>query len=172
MSTKYKGTGVIASGDFHNVTWTGRTKAGNSVVITLKDALNMGNIDWTFAEKDDVVAQVVMTGTYSNTDAMALEDDDYEEPWSIEFTSGTGEAGNIILGAGVFSIGGVDIALTRGGGSFKVEREFRQINADGDRGPVKGRVVIDAATATLTMNALQILTHITSLYPAITEVTG
>lgn len=171
MSTKYKGTGVVSSADFHDVVWTGRTKAGNAVVITLKDAINMGNLDWTFAEKDDVVAQVVFTGTYSNTDEMALTDADYEEPWTIEYASASGEAGNIILGAGVFSIGGVDIALTRGGGSFNVEREFRQINADGDRGAVKGRVVLDASNATLTLNALQILTNLSSLYPAMAVVT-
>ena len=41
-------------------------------------------------------------------------------------------AQKIILGKGVFSIGDTPIALTRGGGQFTVEREVRQIEADGD----------------------------------------
>lgn len=169
-ATKYQGTGVVTSADFHSVTWTGRTKDGNSVIITMPDAINMGNLDWTFAEKDDVVAQVVFTAAYSNTNSMVLEEDDMKEPWTIEFTSGSSESGNIILGAGVFAIDGTDIALTRGGGSFNVEREFRQINADGDRGAVKGRVVMDASNATMTLNALQILTKLADLYPAMATV--
>lgn len=63
----------------------------------------------------------------------------------------------IVLGNGVFSIGSKDIALTRGGGQFVVEREFRDIEADGDRGPVKGRTVIDRSVPKLTMNALSII---------------
>lgn len=164
----YKGTGAVASADFKAVTWTGKTKDGSSVVITLKNAINMGNIEWTFAEKDDVVASVTFTACYDNTNEMASET---EEPWSIAYTAGSAAtaSGEIILGAGVFSVGGTDIALTRGGGSFSVEREYRNINADGDRGPVKGRVVMEGSIATLTMNSLQILTRLGDLYSSISS---
>jgi hypothetical protein len=46
----------------------------------------------------------------------------------------------ILLGQGVFYIDGVAVGLTRGGGKFTVETEYRDIEADGDRGGVEGRV--------------------------------
>ena len=66
-------------------------------------------------------------------------------------------AQTIILGQGVFYINEVAIGLTRGGGSFTIEKEVRQIEADGDRGPVKGRNVIDKATPKLSVSALEII---------------
>ena len=66
-------------------------------------------------------------------------------------------AQTIILGQGVFYINEVAIGLTRGGGSFSIEKEVRQIEADGDRGPVKGRNVIDKATPKLSVSALEII---------------
>src|SRR5690606_7782827 len=75
--------------------------------------------------------------------------------------------GDIILGHGVFSIGGTDIALTRGGGTFTIEREYRESEADADRGPVKGRIVVDTSRARLTMNVLEIIPeNVPKLYPA------
>ncbi len=68
-------------------------------------------------------------------------------------TKVTGE--KIMLGCGVVSVGGFPIGLTRGGSSFVVEREFRNIEADCDRGPVEGRVVIDTEVAKFTVNALE-----------------
>lgn len=65
-------------------------------------------------------------------------------------------ADKILLGYGVVSIGATPIGLTRGGSSFMVEREIREIEADGDRGPVKGRLVIDREVAKLTVNALEL----------------
>ena len=64
--------------------------------------------------------------------------------------------GDIILGDGVFSIGASStaataLALTRGGGNFSVEREFRMIEADGDYGPVKERIRLIRETAKLNM---------------------
>ena len=61
-----------------------------------------------------------------------------------------------MLGYGTVSVGAVPIGLTRGGSSFTVEREYREIEADGDRGPVKGRIVIDREVASLTVNALEL----------------
>lgn len=165
---KYRGTGVVAVADFKNVKWVGKSKSGKAVTIKLENAINLGNIDWTFADKNDTVAQIVFTATYSNTDTAAT---DTEEPWTLE-VDGAQEsgAGEIILGAGVFYVGETAIALSRGGGQFVVTREFRNIEADGDRGPVKGRISLDTSVATLTMNVLTILTRITDLYPALAEV--
>jgi hypothetical protein len=76
-------------------------------------------------------------------------------------------AESIVLGDGVFSIGGVDIALSRGGGQFVIEREYRVMEADGDRGPVKGRIRKINSVAKLTMNALELLpANLPKLYPA------
>lgn len=75
------------------------------------------------------------------------------------------------MGAGVFYVDNTAVALTRGGGSFNVEREYREVNADGDRGPVEGRIVMDASRATLTMNTLQIMTRLADLYPAMQSTT-
>ena len=67
-------------------------------------------------------------------------------------------ADKILLGYGVVSIGATPIGLTRGGSVFIVEREYRNIEADGDRGIVKGRTVIDTENAKLTVNALELFT--------------
>lgn len=64
-------------------------------------------------------------------------------------------AEKIMLGCGVVSVGGYPLGLTRGGSVFAVEREYREIAADCDRGPVKGRIVIDTERAKLTVNALE-----------------
>lgn len=172
MAITIKGTGIVSTSDFKNVKFTGKTKNGKGVEITLKNAINMSNIDLSMVEKNDTVAQLVFTASYSNTDYMAATTGDMEEPWEIKYAGGTSDtaAGTILLGAGVLSIGGVDVALTRGGNQFVVEREFREINADGDRGPVKDRVVMDASRATLTTNALTWITHMADAFPAIEAV--
>ncbi|KNY24846.1 carboxypeptidase-like regulatory domain-containing protein [Pseudobacteroides cellulosolvens] len=75
--------------------------------------------------------------------------------------------GDILLGEGVFSIGGVDIALVRGGGSFVIEREYRPIEADGDYGPVKGRIRKTKSVAKLALKALELLpANLPKFYPA------
>lgn len=167
MSTTIKGTGLVVGTDYKTIKWSGKTKAGAAIEITLNNAINMGNIDWTMAEKDDVVSAITFTATYSNTDAASTST---EEPWSITSASDiTPGAGEIVLGAGIFSIDNTPIALTRGGGSFNVTREYRRINADGDRGPVKDRIIMEGSEATLTMNVLTMLTSIADLYPAISQ---
>ena len=164
-ATTYIGTGAVTSADFKNCKWVGTTKGGNAVTITLKDAINMGNIEWTFAEKNDVVPAIEMTACYDNTDEASSST---IEPWTVTI-DGTVSAGasEIILGAGKFYIEDTLVALTRGGGSFNVEREYREINADGDRGTVKGRVVMEGSRAKLTMNVLTMLTKLTDLYTSI-----
>lgn len=75
---------------------------------------------------------------------------------------------NIILGDGAFYINENLIALTRGGGQFTVEREYRQIEADGDRGPVKGRIRKIKSTAKLKLNALELVpSQLVEMYPAL-----
>lgn len=166
---KYKGTGTVASTDFKSVKWVGKTKGGNSVTISMPKAINMGNIDWAFAEKNDTVAAITFTGVYDNTNAMSSDND---EPFTIEISGAiSAGASEILLGVGVFYIGDTAVALTRGGGSFSVAREFRRINADGDRGAVEGRVVMEASEPTLTLNALTILHRLVDLYPALATTT-
>ena len=169
MAITIKGTGIVTTADFKSVVWTGKTKNGKAVTITLPNAINMSNIDLSFVEKDDTVAQLVLSAAYDNADHMVSTAGDYEEPWTITYAGAAADtaSGTILLGAGVVSIGGVDVALTRGGSQVTVEREFREINADGDRGVVKDRVVMDASRATLTLNALTFLTHMADSFPAI-----
>ena len=168
MSKVLTGTGAVTSGDFKSVKWVGQTKGGNAVTIIIPDAINIGNIEWTFAEKDDVVPSITFTGCYSNTDEASSST---AEPWTIEINGSDTGASSIVLGAGKFYVYANSeyklMALTRGGGSFNVEREYRQINADGDRGPVKGRIVMEGSTATLTMNVLTMLENADVLYTSI-----
>lgn len=163
---RFTGTGVIAPADYHAVKWVGKDKANNAVTITLAKAINLGNIDWTFAEKDDTVASITFTAVYSNTDATSATN---AEAWEVSYDGTTSGASEIIMGAGIFYVDDVAVALTRGGGSFNVEREYREVNADGDRGAVEGRIVMEGSRATLTMNTLQILTRFADLYPSITQ---
>ena len=137
---KITGTGVVASGDFKEVKWVGLTKGGNAITIKLFNAINKGNIDWTIAEKNDIVPQVEFEACYDNTNEAASST---EEPFEIYINGSlVSGADEIVLGAGKFYINNTLVALSRGGGKFTVEREYREINADGDRGAVKGRVVM------------------------------
>lgn len=164
-TTKYIGTGEVISADFKAVKWIGKTKGGQDVIIELENAINMGNIEWTMAEKNDVVPNVEFQACYDNTDEASTST---VEPWSITVDSSTSAgASEIILGAGTFYIGTTAIGLTRGGGSFNVEREYREINADGDRGAVKNRVVMESSRAKLSFNALTMLTRLTDIYTSI-----
>ncbi|WP_415342412.1 hypothetical protein [Clostridium perfringens] len=80
----------------------------------------------------------------------------------------TAKPQNILLGYGVFYIGSTPIGLTRGGGQFTIEKEIRNIEADGDRGPVKDRIVQDKATPKLTINTLEVISeNISKLYAGI-----
>lgn len=84
------------------------------------------------------------------------------------------QSDKILLGTGIFSIGGTAVALTRGGGSFIIEREYREIGADGDFGPVEGRQVVDREVAKLTVNGLDIFVAADLLkqYPGLSNTTG
>lgn len=163
----YGGTGAVVTTDFKAVKWIGKTKSGKAVTISLTNAINMGNIDWTFAEKDDVVPAVTFEAAYTNTDAHIS---DTTEPWTIEVEDGVSAgAGEIILGSGLFYINETVVALTRGGGSFNVARTFREINADDDMGAVKDRVVITESRASITINMLTMLTRVADMYAGISQ---
>ena len=171
MKTITGNGGNIAETDFHVLTWTGKTKGGAACKITLENAINKGNIDWALAEKNEVVPSLEFEACYDNADAQASEATTC--PWKIEI-DGEVSAGakEILLGLGVFAIDDVEVALVRGGGQFTVEREFRDITADGDKGSVKDRIVIDAERAKLTLNVLTMLTSIKAMYPALAETTA
>lgn len=171
MAKVIKGNGgIIAAEDYHVLTWTGKTKGGNACKITLTDAINKGNIDWALAEKNEVVPALEFEACYSNSDTQAT--DETACPWQIEIDGAVAAgAKEILLGLGVFAIDGTDVALCRGGGQFTVERGFRDIAADGDKGSVKDRVVIDTERAKLKMNVLTMLTTIKNMYPAVKEET-
>lgn len=162
---KITGTGVVASGDFKEVKWVGLTKGGNAITIKLFNAINKGNIDWTIAEKNDIVPQVEFEACYDNTNEAASST---EEPFEIYINGSlVSGADEIVLGAGKFYINNTLVALSRGGGKFTVEREYREINADGDRGAVKGRVVMESSRPKMQLNVLTMLSNLTSLYSSL-----
>ena len=171
---KYTGAGVVATTDYKYVKWMGKTKGGQAVTIELPKAICKSNPDWTFAEKDDVVPEIEFEGVYDD-DTLAAGT--RTEPWTITIADGV-SAGNseILLGVGKFYVGAASssaecVGLTRGGGSFIVEREYREINADEDPGAVEGRIVQEGGRPKLKLNALQWLTKINDLYSGIKAAT-
>lgn len=74
---------------------------------------------------------------------------------------------NIVFGRGVFKVDGEAIGLTRDGGTFSVEYNNRIINADGDRGAVKGRIHREEATAKIEINHLELLTSFEKLHSGV-----
>jgi hypothetical protein len=174
-NSTFTGNRTIAAADYKYVKWVGKTKGGKSVTIEIDPAINMGNIEWAFAEKNDTVADITFTGCYNDTDLAAGTT---TEPWVVTTEDGI-SAGSpeIVLGTGVFYIGATAgtataVGLTRGGGAFKVEREYREINADGDPGPVEGRIQMERSVCTLNMKNLQFIVRMADIYNGITAVTG
>ena len=150
-----------------------KTKGGLPVTIELEKAFCRSNPDWTFEEKNDTTPEIEFEGMYTDE---KLATGDRTEPWKLTLPEGLA-AGNeeILLGVGRFSVGktktdAVSVGLTRGGGSFVVEREFREINADEDPGLVEGRIEKEMARPKLTLNALQWLTKVSKLYSCVTTV--
>lgn len=173
MANVFTGAGRVTAADFRYLKWVGRTKGGKPVQIELEKAFCRSNPDWKFEEKNDTVAAVEFEGAYDD-DKLAAGD--RTEPWKL--TVDGVEAGNseIVLGVGKFYLGttkedAVHVGLTRGGGSFIVEREFREINADEDPGLVADRIEKEMARPKLTLNALQWLTKVDKLYSCIQKVT-
>lgn len=170
MANVYTGAGRVTSADFRYIKWVGRAKGGKPVQIELENAFCRSNPDWKFEEKNDTTAEVEFEGAYTDEN---LAKDDRTEPWKL--TVDGVEAGNseIVLGVGKFYIGATKedaqyVGLTRGGGSFIVEREFREINADEDPGLVKDRIEKEMGRPKLKLIALQWLTKVDKLYTCIT----
>lgn len=165
--TVYTGAGQVTANDVKYVKWVGRTKGGKALQIEMEKAICRSNPDWKFEEKNDTTAEVEFEGLYTD-DKLAAGD--RTEPWKLTLPDGvTAGANEIILGVGKFYIGKSSadakmVALTRGGGSFVVEREFREINADEDPGAVEGRIVKEMGRPKLKLVALQWLTQIADLY--------
>lgn len=78
---------------------------------------------------------------------------------------------NIVLGNGLFYVDDNLVGLTRDGGNFSVEYEYREISADGDRGPVKGRISKDGARPKMTINHLELLTDTDKFHPGLKKET-
>lgn len=168
----FTGAGHVAESDFRYLKWVGRTKGGKPVQIELENAFCRSNPDWKFEEKNDTTAEVEFEGAYTD-DKLAA--DDRTEPWKLTVDGVEAGNGEIVLGVGKFYLGTTKedaqyVGLTRGGGSFMVEREFREINADEDPGLVKGRIEKEAARPKLKLISLQWLTKVDKLYSCITTV--
>jgi hypothetical protein len=166
MPEIYTGSSYVLATDFRYVKWVGRTKGGKAVQIELEKAFCRSNPDWAFEEKNDTTAEVEFEAAYTDEN---LAKDDRTEPWKMTVDGVEAGNGEIVLGVGKFYIGtSADdaqyVGLTRGGGSFVVEREFREINADGDPGLVEGRVEKETARPKLKLTALQWLTKVSNLY--------
>ena len=162
----FTGTRKIVDADYNDVKWVGKTKDEREVVIKLHNAINLGNIDWKMADKDETIASVEYVGTYEENAT-----DDNTEPWDVTYAdgteTGTNKPGNILLGAGVFYIGTTAVGLCRGGGQFTLERKYKDIEADGDFGTVKGRTIIESSIPKLKMNLLEVISaNLQKLYPA------
>ena len=54
-----RGTGVINYTDFRQVKWVGRTKSGKEIMILLHNAINMNALEWAYADKGEVVNEVI-----------------------------------------------------------------------------------------------------------------
>ena len=175
MAPIYTGAAQVEETDVRYVKWVGKLKGGKTVQVELEKAFCRSNPDWTFEEKNETTAEVEFEGLY---DDEKLAADDRTEPWKLTLPEGL-KAGNeeMILGVGKFYLGttkddAVLVGLTRGGGSFVVEREFRDINADDDPGAVAGRISKDSARPKLKLVALQWLTKVDKLYNCIKTVTA
>jgi len=174
MATVNTGAGRVSAADFRYVKWVGRTKGGKPIQIELEKAFCRSNPDWKFEEKNDTTAEVEFEGAYTDEN---LAKDDRTEPWKLTVDGVEAGNGEIILGVGKFYIGSSSedaayVGLTRGGGSFIVEREFREINADEDPGLVEDRIEKEMARPKLKLVALQWLTKIDKLYSCIQTVTA
>lgn len=170
MANTYTGSAQVTAEDIRYIKWVGRTKAGLPVQIELPEAICRSNPDWAFEEKNETTPEVEFEGLY---DDEKLAQDDRTEPWILTLPDGlTAGNGEIILGVGKFYIGktaedAVHVGLTRGGGSFMVEREYRDINADDDPGSVKDRISKDTGRPKLKFTALQWLTKAPMLYACV-----
>ena len=103
-------------------------------------------------------------GEYSATKTYAVGDIVIHDGKTYSCKTAITGAGEAWTAAHWEEVGPTYIGLTRGGGSFVVEREYREINADEDPGPVEGRIVQEGGRPKLKLKALQWLTKVSTLY--------
>lgn len=169
-ATLYRNNGLVSDDMFRTVKYIGKTKGGQSITIELQNAFCNSNLEWAFAEKEDVVAALEFEACYDDSTPAASR---RTVPASVSIDNVPASANDgIALGVGVFYIGETPVALTRGGGSYVEEYEYREINADGDRGKVKGRVELETVRAKLTMNVLTFFHAMNTFYPALRSPAG
>lgn len=174
MPKVYTGAGQVSAADTRYVKWVGKTKGGKPIQIEMEKAFCRSNPDWKFEDKNETTPELEFEGLY---DDAKLANDDRTEPWKITLPDDLKEGvDEILLGAGRFHIGKTasdakPVALTRGGGSFVVEREYRDIGADGDPGSVEGRISQDTGRPKLKLTALQWITRVAEMYPGLKEAT-
>lgn len=174
-ATILTGSGDVAASDYKYVKYVGKTKSGKPITIEMEKALCRSNPDWSFTEKDDTIPEIEFEGVYDDEDLAA---GDRTEPWKVTIADGT-TAGNdeILLGVGKFYVGASkaaaqSVGLTRGGGSFVVERTLREINADDDPGAVEGRITQTEGRPKLKFNSLQWVTKIADFYAGMKTTTA
>lgn len=100
----FTSTLALASGDYHEVTWTGKTKDGKPVVITVENAINMGNFELTLEDKNEVVPELVYTATY-------LESERETPHWDISLGKGASYSAALTIQDGVGNIEGAIVYL-------------------------------------------------------------
>jgi len=61
--TTIRGLLEVASGDYQKVRFTGKTKGGNAVQITVDNAINMEPWNWDLIDKNEVVPELKYTAT-------------------------------------------------------------------------------------------------------------
>lgn len=171
-TTTITGSGVVSAADYKYVKWVGKTKGGDALQIVLPRAICRSNPDWKFEEKNETVAEIEFEGVYNDEN---LAKDDRTEPWKLTGPGATTGAKSILLGVGRFYVGAIEsdakvVGLTRGGGSFVVERSYHDINADDDPGSVEGRIWQDEGRPKLKLYALEWLDKVPTLYTGIKTV--
>ena len=174
-NTVLKGTGEIAEADTHYIKLVGKTKGKDPVIIEMPCAICTSDPEFAFNDKDDVVATLTFAGLYKEAD---LARGDRTPPYRIVYPS-TVKPGNkeIILGGGAgFYLGTSKedaqlVGLIRGGATFTDKREIREQRADGDPGPVDGRLQLEESRPELTVNNFEWLTKDKDLWPAMTTTT-
>ena len=79
-TTTITGTGEIVDADYQaSVSFVGETKDGKELTITVFNAINLENLDWTLADKDEVIASLTYQGCYLEDSTTGYE------PWEIEY---------------------------------------------------------------------------------------
>lgn len=83
---KMTGTMKILDTDYiPEVKWVGKTKKGKPIIIKVKNAINLENIDFTMQEKGEVVPKITWEGHYQKdydpTDY--INGEEIEEPWEV-----------------------------------------------------------------------------------------